>query len=200
MATTGPKGAAPTQPDRADQADPKAALLLGGAGNMEKVRDILFGAQMREFEKRLGRMEEKLAKEQSDFRDDSRRRFEALELFVRGEVENLVSELKSERREREESARGSEKQLLDSLKATERKLGQLEEQLAKQQREQRQQQHEQQTGLRDELRAAREQLAHSLSRQVEELRTEKLDRSSLAGMLSEVAMRLTGELPVPDHR
>jgi hypothetical protein len=200
MATTGPKGAAPTSTERGDAEAAKASVLLSSAGNMEKVRDILFGAQMREFEKRLLRMEEKQSKEQSDFREDSRRRFEALEQFVRNEIESLAAGLRAEQKEREDSARGSEKMLLDALKAAERKLGQVEEQLAKTQRELRQQQHEQQSGLREELRTTRDQLGQTLSRHVEDLRTEKLDRASLAGMLSEVAMRLTGELPAADRR
>jgi hypothetical protein len=167
---------------------------------MEKVRDILFGAQMREFEKRLLRMEEKLAKDHSDFREDSRRRFESLEMFVRGEIESLVRGLAVEQKEREESVRGSEKLVLDAVKGAERKLAQLDEQLAKAQRELRQQQHEQLSGLREELRATRDQLAQSVSHHVDDLRTEKLDRAALAGYLSEVAMRLTGELPVSDRR
>lgn len=200
MATNVPKGATPTQTERADAGDGKVAALLGSAGNMEKVRDILFGAQLREFDKRLQRIDEKLARDQSEFREDARRRFESLELFVRSEIEALTMSLGAERTEREESLGKSEKVLLDGLKAAERKLGQLEEQLAKVQRELRQQQHEQHSGLREELRVAREQLAASLSREADELRKDKLDRATMAGLLSEVAMRLTGELPAADRR
>lgn len=200
MATTGPKGAAPTQAERAEPTDTRLAAMLGGPGSMDKVRDILFGAQMREFEKRLLRMEEKLGQDQSDFREDARRRFEAIEQFLRSEVETLSARIKEERSERLESARGIEKSILDGLKAAERKLTQLDEQVGKLQRELRQQQHEQVNGLRDELRAVREQLSASLSRQVDDIRHDKLDRAALASLLSEVALRLSGEPSVSDPR
>lgn len=35
---------------------------LAGGGNLDKVRDILFGTQMRDYEKRFNRMEERFMK------------------------------------------------------------------------------------------------------------------------------------------
>ena len=42
-----------------------------GSGNVEKIRDILFGAQMRDYEKRFIRLEERMFKEMKDLRDDT---------------------------------------------------------------------------------------------------------------------------------
>ena len=47
-------------------------------GNLDKVRNILFGAQSRDYERRFARLEERLAKETADLRDDMRRRFDSL--------------------------------------------------------------------------------------------------------------------------
>jgi len=41
-------------------------VLRGGAGNVDKIRDILFGSQMRDYESRFARLEETLIKETLD--------------------------------------------------------------------------------------------------------------------------------------
>ena len=41
-------------------------VIQTGAGNVDKIRDILFGSQMRDYETRFARLEETLAKEISD--------------------------------------------------------------------------------------------------------------------------------------
>lgn len=202
MAPSSPKGATPAPTDREAAAESRGGALPAGApgANMDKVRELLFGTQMRELEKRLTRMEDKLAQEQSDFREDARRRFEALEQLICQELATAAERARSEREEREQSVRATEKALLDALRASERKVALLDEQLAKAQRELRQHQHEQSAGLRDELRAAREQLGRSMSRSVDDLRNDKLDRSTLATLLTEVAARLGGEPPGADRR
>lgn len=170
----------------------------GDAGNIDRVRDILFGGQMRDFDRRVTRMEERLLKEQADARDDTRRRFEALEGFLKGELEALGSRLKSEQEQRAAGEKEAARVLADAEKALDRKVQQLDEQAMQKSRELRQQMLDQSTALREEVRQAREQLGGALLRQGEELRGDKVDRAALAGFLSEVAMRLTGELKIPE--
>ena len=57
-----------------------------GAGNIDKIRDILFGSNMRDYEQRFSRLEEALKKESADLRDTTRRHLEALETFVHTEL------------------------------------------------------------------------------------------------------------------
>ncbi len=176
----------------------RGALGLGDGGNIDKIRDILFGSQMREFERRVARMEERLLKEQADAREDARRRFEALEAFMKGELESLGSRVKAEQDERADGDKEGSRLLAEATKGLDRKLAQLDEQTTRQSRELRQQILDQSNTLRDELRQAKEQLAGSMTRQSDELRVDKVDRAALAGFLSEVAMRLSGELKIPE--
>ncbi len=53
-----------------------------GVENLDKVRDILFGSQMRDNERRFGRLEERLAKEAGDLRDETRKRLDSLEVYA----------------------------------------------------------------------------------------------------------------------
>jgi hypothetical protein len=50
--------------------------------NVDKIRDILFGSQMRDYDKRFGRLEERLAKAADALREDLKKRFDSLESFV----------------------------------------------------------------------------------------------------------------------
>src|SRR5262245_8356625 len=64
-----------------------------GGASIDKVRDILFGSHLREFERRFIRLEERLVKETNDLKEDVRSRLEALEAFARSEEH--TSELQS---------------------------------------------------------------------------------------------------------
>src|SRR5215210_3122558 len=71
---------------------------LAESGNIDKIRQILFGGQMRDYEKRFSRLEERLLKESADLRDETKKRFDALEAFVRSEFEALSERLVAEQR------------------------------------------------------------------------------------------------------
>src|SRR5208283_6132020 len=65
--------------------------------NVDKIRDILFGSQMREYEKRFTRLEEQVAKSLDGIREDVKRRLDSLEAFTQQEVESLSQRLKNEK-------------------------------------------------------------------------------------------------------
>src|SRR5580692_5699832 len=73
-------------------------------GNIDKIRDILFGSNMRDYEQRFARLEEALKKESSDLRDTTRRHLESLEAFVHKELAALEVRLNAERDQRSEAA------------------------------------------------------------------------------------------------
>ena len=68
-----------------------------GAGNVEQIRDILFGVQMRDYERRFSDLEARLTQEAATLRDDIRARFDALELAMRQQFNALSESLGNER-------------------------------------------------------------------------------------------------------
>src|SRR6187401_2241566 len=68
----------PMSSGKVERSTDDAAALTGGEGatpaSLDKVRDILFGSQMRDVERRFARLEERLLKETTDLKDDVRRR------------------------------------------------------------------------------------------------------------------------------
>jgi hypothetical protein len=176
-----------------------AGSTLTEASNIDKIREILFGVQMRDYEKRFSRLEERLLKESSDLRDDTRKRFEALEAFVKSEFDALSERLLAEQRNRDESVQNVSRELQDTGKRLEGKLGQLDEQTSRAQRELRQQILDQSKSLSDEIRQKADELSALLDRQVADLGNAKTDRAALAGLFSEVALRLNNEFKIPGN-
>ena len=169
------------------------AALAAGGGNLEKIREILFGAQVHDFEKRFTRLEEKLLKETADSRAETKKRFDSMEAFIRKEIESLVERVKTEQGERADAVKEISRDLRETAKNLEKKLAQLDEQATKGQRELRQQILDQSKSLSDEIRTRVKESAALLTRELKELRSDKTDRSALAGLFTEAAMRLSGD-------
>jgi len=164
--------------------DPASATDLTGGASIEKVRDILFGVQMRDYDKRFARLEERLVKDTNDLKDDVRKRLASLEQYVKQEVAALGDRLTAEQGERVEAAKDLGEQLRETAKAFEKKTAALDDQSARAQRDLRQQLLDQQQRLTDEIQQKHQELLATLGRESGELRDEKADRAALASLLS----------------
>jgi DNA anti-recombination protein RmuC len=132
--------------------------------SLDQIRDILFGAVMRDTDKKLARLEERLLKEQEDLKEDARHRFESLEVFVKKEMESLAERLQAGHITRDEALRALTQELKEVVSGFEKRTTQLDEQTAKAQRELRQQILDQSKTLRDEYRGQYRQLSEAVSR------------------------------------
>ncbi len=152
--------------------------------NLEKIRDILVGSQMREVEKRFARLEERLIKLSSDLRDDLNKSLASLETFVKKEIESLNDRFLTESNERG----GAMKTLSLELKALSefswQKLNQLDEH---------RQLLDQSKAFSEEIRQKHHELTEVVERAVQNLHANKTDRSSLAALFNEFASRLNTE-------
>lgn len=167
------------------------------AGNVDKIRDILFGSQMRDYDSRFARLEERVERELSDMRDSSKKRFDSLEAFIKREVESLQSRLKTEREERSESVRLLSRDLKDLSDLLSKKISEMDDQVTESQGQIRADILQQSKDLSDEIERKREEISAALDRRFQQLRTEKTDRAMLAELLTEVALRLKNEFQVP---
>jgi hypothetical protein len=171
---------------------------LREGANVDKIRDILFGSNMRDYEKRFARLEERMTKSSDALRDDLKKRFDALESYVREEVESLGQRLKNEKSERTEALKELMRESRDSSKALEKKLSQLEDTLETAQGDLRARILEQSKALANQIQKSKEELEKALETEAETLRNEKTDRAALADLFTEVALRLKGELELPE--
>jgi uncharacterized protein YicC (UPF0701 family) len=168
-----------------------------GLGNIDKIRDILFGSNMRDYERRFIRLEEKLLKESADVREDVRRRYDALEQFIKHEIASLGDRLRAENQQRLQASDDLTRELRDSTRNLWQKLNQFEEHSSNTHSELRQQILDQMKNLSDEIRHKHDELSAAISREAGELRHDKTDRSALASLFSEFALRLNHEFKLP---
>jgi DNA anti-recombination protein RmuC len=197
----------PVDETEADATDEASQVQRDGAGtdslvevgNIDKIREILFGGQMRGYEKRFARLEERLLKESTDLRDDTRKRFEALETFVKSEFEALSERLQTEQRTRDESLQTLSRDMQGADQALERKLAQFDEQTTRVQRDLRQQILDQSKNMSEEIRQKYAELVALVERETAELGHAKTDRASLASLFTEVALRLNDDFKIPGN-
>jgi len=165
--------------------------------NVDKIRDILFGSQMRDYDKRFVRLEERLAKASDALRDDLKKRFDSLEAFVQQEVESLHQRLRTEKSERVETLKELTRETRESSRALENRLSQLDEHLVAAQGDLRARILDQSKALLNEIQKSHSEMESTLEREAETLRNDKTDRATLADLLTEMALRLKGELELP---
>jgi hypothetical protein len=166
--------------------------------NVDKIRDILFGSQMREYEKRFGRLEEQVASSLETIRQDIKRRFDSLEAFTHQEVESLSQRLKNEKGERVENVKELTAELRSLAASLQNKLSQLEEQMTSGQGDLRTRILDQTKTLSNEIERTKKDFSAAMDREVQTLRSEKTDRATLADLFNEMALRLNNGLTLPD--
>ncbi len=168
-----------------------------GSANLDKVRDILFGAQSREYEKRFARLEDRLLKEAADLRSDLKSHFDSLETYVKKEVDSITGRMKNEHHEKSEAMKLLGLELGDLGKQIQARIAQLDEQASQGQRELRQQVLDQHKNLSHDIQQKNADLSATLDKALEELRGEKLDRAALAEVFMESALRLNNAFKLP---
>ena len=177
--------------------NPQSETELPGGGNIDNIREILFGAQIRQNEKRFQRLEELLTKEGTDLREEIGRRFDALESYVKQENDALAERIGSEGTDRASSLKELNREVGALTRDLEKKAGTLGDKLTKGMKDLRGQLLEQSKRLSSEIRDKGNVVLSDLGKEIEELRAEKTDRAALTALFTEMAMRLSDELRLP---
>src|SRR5262249_17913311 len=153
--------------------------------------------QMRDYDKRFTRLEERLLKESAELREGTKRSVEALETFVKNEFEALANRLQAEQQSREGSVQGVSRDMNDTINSLDGKLTQLYNQTIQAQRDLRQQLLDQSKTLNEEIRRKHEDVSATLVRELAELNHDKTDRASLSALFTELALRLNNDFKIP---
>jgi len=178
-------------------AESRPQVLRGSAGNVDKIRDILFGSQMRDYEARFARLEETLIKETLEIRETNRRRFDQLETFIKREFETVQAKFKAERDERLDVAARHSRELQELGESLSRRIRDLDDRTTAAERDLRSQMMDQAREITGEMHAGHEEVVGVLEKRVHELRDGKADRAALATLFTEVALRLSDQFKIP---
>lgn len=166
---------------------------LTEAGNMDKIRDILFGSQARDYEKRFSHVEQQLNREAAELKEELLKRIDALEAYVKQEIKDLNQRIKAESSARADSKEKLQREMKDSFESLGKKILQEQENLAEKSTQLRELILEQYKQLTAEILSKHEQASSHLKQIAQELDDTKVNRSDLSSFFLEIAMRLSGE-------
>lgn len=173
----------------------------GKAGNIEQIRDILFGVQMRDYEERFARLEERMVTQLTDLRDETTKRFGSIEDCIKKEVELLSDRLKTEQNNRAKSIEELSSKLKDTTASFEKKISQLEDVLDKSSRDFHQQILDQSKNLFDEIHQKHEEASRAIAQAAQELRSDKVSRSVLSQLFVNISTHLGNDQAIkPDPK
>jgi DNA repair exonuclease SbcCD ATPase subunit len=158
--------------------------------SLDKVRDILFGSQMRAVETRLQGLEERLRREHESLRDDFTRQVEALDALIRSETQSLTERVAAERTKRVEELKSLAADMKETVRALEKRHVSLEEAANMADAGLRDQLLMQSAAAAAELARVGERLSAELERSHHALDSAKTDSATLSGLLSELAAQV----------
>jgi len=192
---------------------PNEAVHQVEASSMEQVRDILFGAQLKDLETRFQRQEERFTREINDARDALKKRLDSLENFMKSESSSLLhrikeesaerdSEIKNEQRERSEALKNEQRERADAfaqlakdiasaVESFERKLAKLSGVLDAAERELRQLLLTESGSLTDKVEEKYRDTLEIITGTAAQIRHDMVYRSALSGLLNDVAVKLS---------
>jgi hypothetical protein len=193
------KSAAKTNPEGANgpNALPVLELGAGDARGVDKIRDLLFGNQMQDYDRRFSMLSESFHQKLRDGESESARSLSSLETNLKKQLDSVAGQVREEKDLRTDADKELGHKLLESSQALEKRIGQLSDQLARLEREMSDRVSHDVQGLRDEIKRRSDDTRTTLERMFAELRDVKTDRTLLAGLFVEVARCLNQELPAP---
>lgn len=152
--------------------------------NITKIRDILFGTEMRKNDNRFEVLEAHLAKEVTYLRDHLEQRMRAVETLVEHEFETLATKLQLEKKERQANLLAIETSLKKTNDLLEQRLADLENKNLDEVRTLRHQAHTNMETLRQNLHQLREETQTVLEKELDMLRKTKIDKASIASLFN----------------
>ena len=161
--------------------------------SLDKVRDILFGGQMRAVESRLQGLEARLLQAQENLRAEFTKQIDTPDAVVQKEVQSLTERLTTERNKRVEELKALAGELKEVLREHEQRHLSLEATMGTADAELREGILQHSKAVAAEIARLTERLTGELARSVEELEEDKASRSSLSALFTDLATRLTEE-------
>ncbi len=189
---TGQISGKPVESSEKDKPQEMAAMDAE-AGHIDKIRDIIFGRQMADYEKRFAQLENRITSQIDTLREETDERIKALKDLFQRQNETFTERLKDEQTRRGRDGKAIsmelakvEKSLLKSIDALSAQQIQdvqsLGDQLSALSGE-----------LSDELHINQVEASKNLEQAFQELDDAKLARRALSQILMEMAGRLSGE-------
>lgn len=161
-------------------------------GNVDQIREILFGSQTRELNKRFEKLENDIRRSNEEIKNkidqnqkDFNQRLENELELVSKKIKNLTTQQQEEISDIRDSELKQEKRIQNSIDLLADELNAKNDQLYKEQLENR-------DSLKDDINSLKNELFDIIDNKLQELGEIKLSREDAAEIMMETAMRLKG--------
>src|SRR6267154_1542630 len=175
------------------------ALAGNGAGHgqevgVDKIRDLLFGNQMQDYDRRFSELEERSLERFKEIESETTRSLGSFESNTKKHLDSLASQFREEKDQRVEADKENDRALREQGQAMEKRIRQLSDQLSQLDRDIADRVTRETQALRDEIKQKNTDLRTSLEKMFGELSNVKTDRNLLAGLFIEVAKCLNQDI------
>jgi DNA anti-recombination protein RmuC len=166
-------------------------------GNIDQIRDIIFGAQLRDYNNRLDKLEYDLSLLQQDVRDNLEQVKASFSTELKKAMEPLEKKLKSFNSAAQEESADLRQQVDRVSKKVSGSIEALDEAIDTQTKAIRDELTQTKTKLQDDTAALRDLVLEELDRRFSQLRETKVSKDDIAETLFELGMRLKGTEFIP---
>ena len=161
---------------------------------VDKIRDLLFGNQMQDYDRRFSKLEERFHQRFKEIEADTARNLSAFESNAKKQIDSLANQLREEKDVRSDADKETERTLREQNQSLEKRLRSLSDQLNQLERDMADRLTQEAQALRDEIKRRNEDTQHTLEKMFAELGNVKTDRNLLAGLFVEVAKCLNQDV------
>ena len=166
----------------------------GETSGVDKMRELLFGNQMQDYDKRFAILEDRFQQRLRDLETESSRSLSSLESTMKKQLESVAGQFREEKDLRAEADKELERSLREHTQALEKRLAQASDQLARQERDFTDRLGHEVQVLREEMRKRQDDARATTERMFAELSNVKTDRNLLAGLFVEIAKCLNQDV------
>lgn len=159
-------------------------------GELEKVRNLLFGEHARETDQRLEHLEGRVEERLSSLRADLQSQIDGLDSFAREEQESLDDRLATQKKVHREDVNNLEREVQQLKRELADAREELNDTLDRTERSFRERVHQQEKDLSQQMADQHAELSSMIEAAVARLRGDATDRRALADLFEQVATRL----------
>lgn len=154
---------------------------------VDKIRDLLFGNQMQDYDRRFSKLEDRFLQRFKDIEAETARTLSAYEANAKKQVDSLAAQLREEKDMRADADKEIERALREQTQGLEKRLRSLSDQVGQLERDLSDRLSREVQSLHEEIKRRNEDLQRTLETMFAELSNVKTDRNLLAGLFVEVA-------------
>ncbi len=153
--------------------------------NLNQIRDILFGAQVRQYDDQFSRLESQFDEKIKQMRQEMVQQFDDIKKMLGQTSTDMTERLNTEKQQRSDSQSEFSNTLRDTSKELQSRIDQGEQDIKTLMSEQL-------TRLRKEMNDQHQAAVTAAEKMIAELKTQKADSQDLSSLFAEISSRLSG--------